>query len=98
MLQTAQQLATEAADGSYNASQLTAIDGQYQGVLSSINQIANGSQFNGISLFSGAATTFQVGATNTANDQLSVTIAKADTTTLAINGTALTTQAAHSPR
>ena len=57
----------------------------------SINQIANGSQFNGISLFSGAATTFQVGATNTANDQLSVTINKADTTTLAINGTALTT-------
>jgi flagellin len=71
---------------------LTAIDGQYQGVLSSIDQIANGSQFNGISLFSGAATTFQVGATNTANDQLSVTINKADTTTLAINGTALTTQ------
>jgi flagellin len=93
LLQTGQQLATEAADGSYNASQLTAIDGQYQGVLSSINQIANGSQFNGISLFSGAATTFQVGATNTANDQLSVTINKADTTTLAINGTALTTQA-----
>jgi len=93
LLQTAQQLATEAADGSYNGAQLTAIDGQYQGVLSSINQIANGSQFNGIALFSGAATTFQVGATNTANDQLSVTINKADTTTLAINGTALTTQA-----
>ncbi len=93
LLQTAQQLATQAADGSFNGSQLTAIDGQYQGVLSSINQIANGSQFNGISLFSGTPTTFQVGATNTANDQLSVTINKADTTTLAINGTALTTQA-----
>jgi flagellin len=93
LLQTGQQLATEAADGSYNASQLTAIDGQYQGVLSSINQIANGSQFNGISLFSGAATTFQVGSTNTANDQLSVTINKADTATLAINGTSLTSQA-----
>ncbi len=81
LLQTAQQLATQAADGSFNGSQLTAIDGQYQGVLSSINQIANGSQFNGISLFSGGSTTFQVGATNTANDQLSVTINKADTTT-----------------
>jgi flagellin len=93
LLQTAQQLATQAADGSFNGAQLTAIDGQYQGVLSSINQIANGSQFNGITLFSGAATTFQVGATNTANDQLSITISKADTTTLAINATALTTQA-----
>jgi len=93
LLQTAQQLATEAADGSYNNTQLTAIDGQYQGVLNSINQIANGSQFNGISLFSGNAVTFQVGATNTANDQLTVTVNKADTTTLAINGTSLTSQA-----
>src|SRR5579862_2565189 len=58
LLQTAQQLATEAADGSYNNTQLTAIDGQYQGVLNSINQIANGSQFNGISLFSGNSVTF----------------------------------------
>jgi len=92
LLQTAEQLATQAADGSFNGAQLTAIDGQYQGVLSSINQIANGSQFNGIALFSGAATTFQVGATNTANDQLSITIAKADATTLALNGTDLTGQ------
>jgi flagellin len=93
LLQTAQQLATEAADGSFNGAQLTAIDGQYQGLLSSVNQIANGSQFNGVSLFSGLATVFQVGATNTANDQLSITIAKADTTTLGINATVLTSQA-----
>jgi flagellin len=92
LLQTGQQLATEAADGGYNNAQLTAIDGQYQGILNSINQIANGAQFNGIALFAGAATTFQVGATNTANDQLSITINKADTPTLAINGTSLTTQ------
>jgi flagellin len=93
LLQTAQQLATEASDGSYNSTQLTSIDSQYQAILSSINQIANGSSFNGISLLTGAAVTFQVGATNTANDQLAVTIAKGDTTTLAINGTSLTSQA-----
>jgi len=93
LLQTAQQLATEAADGSYNSTQLTSIDSQYQAILTSINQIANGSSFNGISLFSGSSVTFQVGATNTANDQLSVTINKADTTTLSINGSSLTSQA-----
>jgi len=93
LLATAQQLATEASDGSYNGAQLTAIDGQYQGILSSINQIANGTQFNGVPLFSGVATTFQVGATNTANDQLSITINKADTTTLALNGSSLNSQA-----
>jgi flagellin len=92
LLQTAQQLATEAADGSFNSTQLTALDGQYQGLLSSINQIANGSTFNGINLLSGTSVTFQVGATNSANDQLSVTIPKADTATLAINATSLTTQ------
>jgi flagellin len=93
LLQTAQQLATEAADGSFNSTQLASIDSQYQAILTSINQIANGSSFNGISLFTGTAVTFQVGATNTANDQLAVTIAKADTTTLAVNATDLTTQA-----
>lgn len=93
LLQTGQQLATEAADGSYNATQLTALDGQYQAILSTINQISNGSSFNGISLFTGTAVTFQIGATNTANDQLAVTIPKVDTTTLTINGTDLTTQA-----
>ena len=92
LLANAQQLATEASDGGYNNAQLTAIDSWYQGIMSSINQIANGAQFNGITLFSGAPTTFQIGATNTANDQLSVTINKVDTTTLAINGTSLTTQ------
>ena len=93
LIQSAQQLATEASDGSFNSTQLTSLDGQYQAILSSINQIANGSKFNGIGLFSGSAVTFQVGATNTANDQLAVTIAKTDTTTLAINGTDLTSQA-----
>jgi len=92
LLATAQQLATEASDGGYNNAQLVAIDGQYQGILNSVNQIANGTQFNGIPLFSGNPTTFQVGATNTANDQLSITINKADTATLALAGTDLTTQ------
>lgn len=93
LLQTAEQLATEASDGSYNSTQLASIDSQYQSILSSINQIAAGASFNGISLLTGASVTFQVGATNSSNDQLSVTINKADTTTLAINGTDLTTQA-----
>jgi flagellin len=93
LLQTAQQLATEAADGSFNTTQLASLDAQYQGILTTVDQIASGAKFNGISLFTGAAVTFQVGATNSANDQVAVTIAKADTTTLAINGTDLTSQA-----
>lgn len=93
LLQTAQQLATEASDGSFNSTQLTALDQQYQGILTSIGQISGGASFNGISLLSGSAVTFQVGATNTANDQLSATLNAADTTTLGINGTSLSSQA-----
>jgi flagellin len=93
LLQSAQQLATEASDGSFNSTQLAALDQQYQGILNSIGQIAAGASFNGISLLSGTAVTFQVGATNSANDQLSVTLNQADTTTLGVNGTDLTSQA-----
>src|ERR1039457_3690727 len=51
LLQTAQQLATEAADGSFNTTQLASLDAQYQGILTTVDQIASGSKFNGISLF-----------------------------------------------
>jgi flagellin len=93
LLQTAQQLATEASDGSFSSSQLSALDSQYQAILSSITQIVNGTTFNGTSLLTGSSITFQIGATNSSNDQLAITLPKVDITTLAINGTSLTTQA-----
>ena len=92
LLQTAQQLATEASDGSFSSSQLTALNSQFQAILGSITQIVNGSTFNGTSLLQGASITFQVGATNSSNDQLTITLPKVDTTTLAINSSSLSTQ------
>jgi flagellin len=93
LLQTAQQLATEAADGSFSPDQLKALDAQYQSILGSITQIVNGSTFNGISLLQGGSVTFQVGATASTNDQLTISLPTADTTTLGVNSTDLTTQA-----
>ncbi len=92
LLQTAQQLATEASDGSFSSGQLTALNSQFQAILNSVTQIVNGSTFNGTSLLQGASITFQVGATNSTNDQLTITLPKVDTTTLGINASDLTSQ------
>jgi len=90
LLQTAQQLATEASDGSFSSGQLTALDGQYQAILKSVTQIVNGSTFNGTSLLTGASVTFQVGATNSANDQLTVALPSVSVSALLLTGTSLT--------
>jgi len=73
-LTTMQQLANEAADGTINNTQRTALDSQYQALFGEINNIAQGAQFNGVNLLQGGTVTFQVGANNDTNDQLSVTM------------------------
>jgi len=73
-LTTMQQLANEAADGTINNTQRSALDTQYQALFGEINNIAQGSQFNGISLLQGGSVTFQVGANNNANDQLNINL------------------------
>lgn len=72
-LNTMQQLANEAADGTINNSQRTALDNQYQALFNEINNIAQSTQFNGINVLQGAAITFQIGALNNSSNQLSVT-------------------------
>jgi len=71
-LTTMQQLANEAADGTINNTQRAALDTQYQALFGEINNIASGAQFNGINLLQGGNVTFQVGANNNTNDQLSI--------------------------
>ena len=92
LLQTAQQLATEASDGSFSSSQLTALNSQYQAILSSITQIVNGTNFNGQALLGGGSVTFQVGAGTTSNSQVTITLPSVSTTSLALNSTDLTSQ------
>jgi flagellin len=73
-LTTMQQLANEAADGTINNTQRSALDSQYQAIFNEVNNIAASAQFNGIKLLTGTSVTFQVGPTDTANDQLQVTM------------------------
>jgi len=74
VLTTMQQIATEAADGSFSNSQRADLNAQYSAAYAQIDQIAQGAQFNGISLLGGANQTFQIGPSNSSSDQLSVAL------------------------
>ncbi len=74
VLNTMQQIATEAADGSFSGSQISDLNTQYQNLYSQIDQIATGAQFNGVSLLNGASRTFQIGASNSSNDQITIAL------------------------
>src|SRR5713226_6815185 len=57
VLNTMQQIATEAADGSFSGSQIADLNTQYQSLYAQIDQIATGAQFNGVALLSGNSRT-----------------------------------------
>jgi flagellin len=80
-LQRMRELAVQAANATAS-NDLAALDGEYQQLVSENTRIINVTKFNGNSLLSGALSlTFQVGANNTADDQISVTTAGALTLT-----------------
>jgi flagellin len=74
VLTTMQQIATEAADGSFSNSQRADLNAQYSAMYAQIDQIAKGAKFNGISLLGGASQTFQIGPNNSSTDQLAVAL------------------------
>jgi flagellin len=74
VLTTLQQVATEAADGSFSSSQLADLQTQYASLYSQIDQIAQSAQFNGIALLSGGSKTFQVGALDTGSQQQTIAL------------------------
>ena len=72
LLQTMKEKATQAADGSWSTAQRTAINDQFTALRTEFDEISGDTLFNGNSLFSATAMTFQVG--EGATDTLSVTI------------------------
>jgi flagellin len=74
LITTMQQLATEAAEGTLDSTQLGDLNSQYQALFGQINSIAQGASFNGVSLLTDPTLTFQTGATNTTSSQISVAL------------------------
>lgn len=91
------ELATQAANGVLSQSQRDNIQVEFKNLQSEIDRISAVTDFNGTKLLNGAlsaGTTLQVGTGTTANDTVSVTINKSDTTTLSVTSNFVSTQAA----
>ncbi|MGH9101880.1 MAG: flagellin [Acidimicrobiales bacterium] len=89
ILQRMNELATQAANGgaTFNSAQ-TADNTEFQDLAKQITQIADSTQFGNTQLLDGTYTgTFQLGAYNSTNDQVAVSISKLDATTLGVTGT-----------
>lgn len=86
------ELAVQASNGNLSANDYTNLDTEYQANLGEIDRIATSTQFNGISLLTGAAASknFQVGIGTATTDRIAVSFGGADAAGLAVAGTDLT--------
>lgn len=94
-LQTMNQLAVQAANGTNGTSDLSALDTQYQALITEIGRVSQSTNFNGVNILGGGSIAIQIGAGNTANDTISLTLTSTSTGSagLAISGTDLTSNA-----
>ena len=75
VLQRMRELSVQAANGVNSSSDLSNLDTEYQALNSEIARIFSATEFNGLEMLGAdaGAVTFQVGANNTADNQISVT-------------------------
>ena len=85
LLNRAVTLATEASSSTVSSSQDTAINAEFQSILTEINNINSTSNYNGQAIFSTASTViFTSDGTSGGQDSFSVAVGKTDATTLGL--------------
>lgn len=91
-LQTMNQLAVQAANETNGTAALANIDTQYQALLNEIERVTQSTQFNNVNILTGGSLSIQIGAGNTANDKITITLTNTSTGSAGINiaGTDLT--------
>ena len=74
-LQRMRELATQAASGQYSDEDRTKLDAEFQQLACEVSRVALATKFNGRAIIAGSAGTFtfQVGAANVTDDQISAT-------------------------
>jgi len=93
LLNRAVTLATEASNGGLSTSQSTALDTEYQSILTEITNINGTTNFNGTAVFGSTPAVYETDGTSAGSTTLASTaIAKVDATTLGLSGN-LTTSA-----
>jgi flagellin len=95
MLTRMRELAVQSATGTINTTQRGYLNDEFTQLKSEITRIANTSEFNGINLLNGDSNTtpvnFQVGTGNSGNDRLTLSIATATASALALNSDTVAT-------
>lgn len=87
MLIRMRELAVQAANGTLGSSERSSLNDEFSALRSEIDRIANVTEFNGTSLIDGSLSTgvtFQVGAENSSNDQITVSVLASDPGTLGV--------------
>lgn len=92
-LQRMREIANEATNGTLGTTDLANLDKEFQLLKNEVQRVSQVTTFNGISLLANAtgSINIHVGENNTANDSLSITLTKTDTTTLGIASDNITT-------
>lgn len=92
-LQRMREIASQAANGTYQSTDLSNLDAEYQKLMTEIDRVTSVSTFNGTAVLSGGSISIQIGANNTSNDVLSISLTGTASTTLGISGGDVTTNA-----
>lgn len=91
MLSRMKELAVKAANGTYNGSDLKAIDAEYKALGSAIDNIATKTEFNGIKLLKSSASTVGIQMGDKGIDQVKISLVDVQLNSgLKLNGTDLT--------
>lgn len=91
MLTRMKELATQASNSTYNASDLASMNAEYTELSSAIGEIAANTKFNGIELLNGNGGTINIQLGGTADEKVEIDMSTIDITTLGLGG--LTDQA-----
>lgn len=86
MLTRMKELTVQASNGTYNSTDLTAMDAEYQKLAIAIGDIADNQNFNGITLLDGTAGAITIQTGGSENDRVVVDLSEADLSALTFGG------------
>jgi flagellin len=93
LLDRAVTLATEASTGGLSTSQATALDTEYQSILSEIGNIGTTTNYNGTAIFGASATIYTSDGTSGGSSTVTTAVSALTTAALGVTGTSLTSAA-----
>jgi flagellin len=89
-LQRMRELAVQSANGTLNSGDRANLQVEFSALGAEVSRLASATKFNNVNLLnSGASFTFQVGAGTTSNDQISVSTADIQASTLAVDSASI---------